>query len=222
MTVEDISTISKEVTSEAKDGMDSTPYMDESSDVSDEVDTSGYEGNVNYIRDGEKHGNYKESSNENIEDNQIPVKRAKVNNLIDEVTIDQEQGSEFLVPIINPGEGTSTFRLELHGIHSHNAVGNSSSCASSIVVTGKENNLVNWLLKGGIISETSGSNGRTETKTRKNQSKLISPSTDSSMAYEHTDEAESQQQLTSNFRKTYQSLHLCNSQRGSEPSTNLK
>ncbi|KAG5866756.1 hypothetical protein JTB14_037161 [Gonioctena quinquepunctata] len=74
-----------------------------------------------------------ESSNENIEDNQIPVKRAKVDNLIDEVTIDQEQGSEFLVPIINPGEGTSTSRLELHEIHSHNAVGNSSSCASSIV-----------------------------------------------------------------------------------------
>ncbi|KAG5863191.1 hypothetical protein JTB14_030268 [Gonioctena quinquepunctata] len=74
-----------------------------------------------------------ESSNENIEDNQIPVKRAKVDNLIDEVTIDQEQGSEFLAPIINPGEGTSTSRLELHEIHSHNAVGNSSSCASLIV-----------------------------------------------------------------------------------------
>ncbi|KAG5863381.1 hypothetical protein JTB14_007820 [Gonioctena quinquepunctata] len=76
---------------------------------------------------------FPESSNENIEDNQIPVKRAKVDNLIDEVTIDQEQGSEFLAPIINPGEGTSTSRLELHEIHSHNAVGNSSSCASLIV-----------------------------------------------------------------------------------------
>ncbi|KAG5871330.1 hypothetical protein JTB14_034353 [Gonioctena quinquepunctata] len=92
-----------------------------------------------------------ESSNENIEDNQIPVKRAKVDNLIDEVTIDQEQGSEFLVPIINPGEGTSTSRLELHEIHSHNAVGNSSSCASLIVGKRKKSILQELNLKRKLL-----------------------------------------------------------------------
>ncbi|KAG5881550.1 hypothetical protein JTB14_028167 [Gonioctena quinquepunctata] len=95
-----------------------------------------------------------ESSNGNIEDNQIPVKRAKVDNLIDEVTIDQEQGSKFLVPIINPGEGTSTSRLELHEIHSHNAVGNSSSCASLIVGEKKSEKEKKEKLKSIILEDT--------------------------------------------------------------------
>ncbi|KAG5884915.1 hypothetical protein JTB14_034113 [Gonioctena quinquepunctata] len=67
--------------------------------------------------------------------------------------LDQEQGSEFLVPIINPGEGTSTSRLELHEIHSHNAVGNSSSCASLIVGKRKKSILQELNLKRSQLTD---------------------------------------------------------------------
>ncbi|KAG5874429.1 hypothetical protein JTB14_034381 [Gonioctena quinquepunctata] len=77
------------------------------------------------------------------EKNPVPAKRAKTNEIVDEVTKEPEQGLETLNPI-NPLERSE---CEQHGIH----ITNTAKCGSSHAsfITGKRNKLEETLLSIG-------------------------------------------------------------------------